>query len=143
MADLDKPPPMLLQRCLGGWRPYGSHSPAMEVALPIGQVVTATPRRGRTIPRNAAYWAGLQNAVAATESWPTAGHLHEDLKRLCGYVDYYYNALSKREETRTQSTSFGSMSEPEFALYFRMAQMRFAQQMGFDPWEKEAFGWQP
>jgi hypothetical protein len=136
MADLDKPPPLLLQRCPGGWKPYGAYSPAMEADLPIGQVVTATPRRGRTLPRNAAYWAGLQAAVAATEAWPTAAHLHEDLKRLCGYVDHYHNPLTGRDEIRPQSTAFARMSEAEFAVYFRMAQMRFAQRMGFDAWER-------
>ena len=133
----DKAPAILVQKCPTGWRPYGPHSGVMIDGLLMGQVATLTPRKGRTLPRNAAYWAGLQQAVAATDAWPTAAHLHEDLKRLCGYVDFYTNPLTGREEIRPQSTAFAAMSESEFAAFFALAQMRFAQKMGFDPWRAE------
>ena len=79
----------------------------------------------------------MMTAVKATDAWPTPDHLHQDLKRLCGYVDWYANPLTGRDEMRVQSTAFAKMSEAEFALYFRMAQMRFTEKMGFDPWQKE------
>lgn len=132
----DKAPPILLQKTPDGLRPYAQHSPEMLAELPMGQVLTASPRKNRTPPRNAAYWAGLQQAVKATDAWPRPDHLHEDLKRLCGYVDLYINPLTGREEVRVQSTAFAKMSEAEFALYFRMAQMRFIQKMHFDPWSE-------
>lgn len=134
----DKAPDMLLQITPSGIMPYALHSDAMLAGLPMGQVLTATPRKGRTVPRNSAYWAGLQTAVRATDAWPTPEHLHQDLKRLCGYVDWYANPLTGRDEMRVQSTAFAKMSEAEFALYFRMAQMRFTEKMGFDPWAQEA-----
>lgn len=136
--SLDRAPDALVQRTPHGWAPYGPHSAAMIEALPLGQVCRLIPRKGRTVPRNAAYWVGLQQAVAATDAWPTAQHLHEDLKRLCGYVDHYHNPLTGRDEIRPQSTAFAKMSEAEFAAFFRLAQMRFATVMGFDPWTKEA-----
>lgn len=133
---MDKEPPILLQKTAHGLAPYGQHSAAMLDALVVGQVMTCTPRKGRTLPRNAAYWVGLQNAVAATDAWPTPKHLHEDLKRLCGYVDYYVNPLTGREEIRVQSAAFDKMGEAEFAQYFRLAQIRFIARMGFDPWQR-------
>ncbi|WP_155774100.1 hypothetical protein [Rhodovulum sp. MB263] len=81
---------------------------------------------------------GARHQAASPEicgvGWPTTRHLHDDLKRLCGYVDVYHNPLTGRDEVRVQSTAFDKMGESEFAAYFRLAQMRFAQQMGFDPW---------
>lgn len=133
----DAPPPILMQKAPRGWQPYGPHSGAMLDELPNGQVVTVKPRKGRTLPRNSAYWVGLQNAVEATDAWPTAKHLHDDLKRLCGYVDSYHNPLTGMDEIRVQSTAFDKMTEAEFATYFRQAQARFIETLGFDPWSKE------
>lgn len=134
---MDKPPPILIQKCASGLLPYGSHSAPMLDDLIVGQVLTATPRKGRTLPRNGAYWAGLNTAVKATDAWPTAQHLHDDLKRLTGYVDTYHNPLTGRDEIRAQSTAFDKMSESEFALFFRLAQARFTAKMGFDAWARE------
>lgn len=133
---MDKEPPILLQKCPGGFLPYGAHSQTMCDDLVTGQVLTCTPRKGRTLPRNAAYWVGLQKAVKATDAWPTPKHLHEDLKRLCGYVDYYHNPLTGRDEIRVQSAAFDKMDESSFAAYFRLAQLRFVSIMKFDPWQK-------
>lgn len=133
----DKPPPLLLQKCPDGLKPYGAHSLDMLDELATGQVMEAKPRKGRTNPRNSAYWVGLQTATKATEAWPTPSHLHNDLKRLCGYVDVYHNPLTGKDEVRPQSTAFDKMSESEFAAYFRLAQLKFASVMQFDPWARE------
>ena len=134
----DTAPPILMQKTPRGWMPYGGHSVDMVEDVPMWQVANLKVRKGRTLPRNSAYWAGLQKAVKATDAWPTAGHLHDDLKRLCGYVDVYHNPLTGRDEVRVQSTAFHKMSETEFAAYFRLAQMKFIAKMGFDAWEGEA-----
>lgn len=136
----DKAPDILMQKCPGGWKPYGVHSPAMVDDLPVGQVAKLIPRKGRTIPRNAAYWAGLRVAIEATDAWPTTSHLHTSLKMLCGYVDVVHNPLTGRDEVRAQSTAFDKMSEAEFAAFFRLAQLKFTERMGFDPWAREPDG---
>lgn len=130
---MQSPPALLLQKTPQGMMPYGAHSGPMLDGLIMGQVMTGTPRKGRTLPRNSAYWAGLQNAVHATDAWPTPAHLHDALKRLCGYVDFYHNPLTGREEVRVQSASFDKMGESEFAAFFSLAQLRFIEKMGFDP----------
>ena len=134
---MDKPPPILLQICPDGVKPYNRASAQQMCGFVVGQVLTATPRKGRTQPRNAAYWAGLHNAIEATDAWPTTRHLHDDLKRLCGYVDVYHNPLTGRDEVRVQSTAFDKMTESEFAAFFRLAQMKFTAKMGFDPWAEQ------
>lgn len=134
---MDKPPPILLQICPDGIKPYDRLSRDTVAELVTGQVLVCKPRKGRTLPRNAAYWVGLNNAVKATGAWPTAEHLHNDLKRLCGYVDVYHNPLTGRDEIRVQSTAFNKLTESEFAAYFRLAQMKFISAMGFDPWSHE------
>jgi hypothetical protein len=132
------PPPILIQKTPTGLAPYGVHSAAMIGDCINGQVFTAKARKGRKLPRNGAYWAGLHTAVDNLDAWPTATHLHDDLKRLCGYIDTYHNPLTGRDEVRVQSTAFNNMDESEFAAYFRLAQMRFAQKMGFDAWARKA-----
>lgn len=135
----DKPPSILIQKCPGGQlRPYGQHSGPMLDDMVTGQVMECKPRKGRSEERNSAYWAGLNAAVKATDAWPTTKHLHDDLKRLCGYVDFYHNPLTGRDEIRVQSTAFDKMSESEFAQFFRLAQTRFIGKMGFDPWSQDA-----
>lgn len=136
----DTPPPILIQKTPNGLLPYDRISAESIGDLVNGQVMVAKPRKGRTLPRNSAYWVGLNAAVKATDAWPTAAHLHHDLKRLCGYVDVYHNPLTGQDEVRVQSTSFDKMSESEFAAYFQLAQMKFISKMGFDPWERDKSG---
>lgn len=131
---MQNPPALMVQKTPQGLVPYGPHSGPVFADAVVGQVFTAKERKDRKLPRNAAYWAGLQAAVKATEAWPTAQHLHEDLKRLCGYVDVYHNPLSGKDEVRPQSTAFNRMSESDFAAFFRQAQAKFIGAMGFDPW---------
>ena len=134
---MQHPPPILVQKTPAGLMPYGAYSGPQLDALVVGQVLTCKERKNRGLPRNGAYWVGLGNAVQATDAWPTAEHLHTDLKRLCGYVDVYHNPLTRRDEVRVQSTAFNKMTESEFATYFRFAQSRFIATMGFDPWREK------
>lgn len=134
---MQNPPPLLIQMTPNGLQPYGRFS-ALHIGEAVnGQVYTAKERKGRTPPRNNAYWAGLHTAKNACDAWPTADRLHDDLKRLCGYVERYHNPLTGQDEIRVQSTAFNKMSESEFAAYFRHAQQRFIAIMGFDPWAQE------
>ncbi|WP_420003225.1 hypothetical protein [Arenibacterium sp. LLYu02] len=135
---MDKAPDILLLKTSDGLQAYGAHSaPALD-ALVIGQVLTVKPRKGRRLPRNAAYWAGLHSAIENCDVWPTPGRLHDDLKKYCGYVDEYFSPLTDNWEIRVQSTAFDKMNESEFAAYFRKAQQRFITEMGFDPWARKA-----
>lgn len=133
----DTPPAILIQKRPDGLAPYDRISAALIGDMVNGQVFTCKPRKGRTLPRNGAYWAGLRTAVQATDAWPTEKHLHDDLKRLCGYVDVYHNPLTGQDEVRVQSTAFDKMGESEFAAFFRLAQQKFIARMGFDAWERE------
>lgn len=126
-----------MQKTPHGFKPYDQYSLGVLGDDVNGQVYKLTPRKGRMIARNAAYWIGLGLAVKATDSWPTAEHLHIDLKKLCGYVEAYHNPLTEKDEIRVQSTAFDRMTESEFVAYFMLAQQRFIAKMGFDPWERE------
>ena len=133
----DKAPPLLVQKAHGTLVPYNGYTEQEMAGHVGGQVYTLKPRKGRTQPRNAAYWAGLSKAIENSDCWPTVTHLHDDLKRLCGYVQTYHNPLTGRDEVRVQSTAFDRMNESEFAAYFNLAQLRFIEIMQYDPWERE------
>jgi len=100
-------------------------------------VLTAKGSKGRKVSSTGAYWDELPVACKGCEAWPTASHLHDQLKKLCGYVESYYNPLTGNEEIRVQSTAFDKMSEADFKAYFRLAQERFIAIMGFDPWAQD------
>lgn len=134
MARMDAPPKPMVKKFAGRLMAISGFDAEALDAFPDGTEFDLTPKTKRSLPRNAAYWAGLGAAVKATDAWPTVKHLHDDLKRLCGYVDVYHNPLTGRDEVRVQSAAFDKMSEAEFRVYFQMAQMRFSQMMGFDPW---------
>lgn len=134
----DKAPDILLVKSPRGLEPYGQHSaPALEL-LASGQILTAKPRKGRGLPRNSAYWAGLHTAIDNCDAWPTPYRLHTDLKKHCGYVEEYFSPITGQWEVHVQSTAFDKMTESEFAQYFMKAQQHFVSEMGFDPWRKEA-----
>lgn len=136
MARMDAPPKPIVRLIQGRLQPVGAYdAEVLDSALPGSEFELAAISK-RYPPRNAAYWAGLGAAVKATDAWPTSKHLHDDLKRLCGYVDWYLNPLTGREEMRVQSAAFDKMNEAEFRAYFQLAQMRFAEKMGFDPWRQ-------
>lgn len=135
----DKRPPLLLIKTRDGFAPYDRLSAQIMGDAVIGQVFSCTPRKGRNGERHRAYWAGLNVAIKATEAWPTAQHLHDDLKRLCGYVTTYHNPLTGQDEIRVQSTAFDKMTESEFVAFFNFARQRFIEKMGFDPWAQDEF----
>lgn len=135
---MDAPPDILLQVCPDGIKPYDRISADLMGDMINGQVLTCKPRKGRTKPRNGAYWVGLNIAVKATDAWPTSLRLHDDLKELCGYVESHINPFTGERKIVVQSTAFGKMNESEFAAFFKLAQMKFIKIMGFDPWAQEA-----
>ena len=136
MTNYDKAPDILVQKTPNGILPYNEFSQDEIAGLANGQVFKAAPRKGRKESTNGAYWIGINTAVKATDAWPTQQHLHDDLKRLCGYVDTYHNPLKGCDEIRVQSTAFAKMSEPEFKAYFQLAQAKFIAAMDFDPWAR-------
>ena len=95
--------------------------------------LTATTRRSNR--QNRMYWAILTNVVRATDRWPTAAHLHEDLLRACGFVDLRHD-LDGKPYVATDSTRFEAMKADEFAAYFDAAMPRLADAVGFDPMQE-------
>lgn len=87
----------------------------------------------RSIPHHRAYWKALSLVVENDDKlWPTAEHLHDALKRACGYVTVIYD-LSGKPFLTTDSTGFDAMTQDEFRAYFDRAMAKLAEAVGYDP----------
>jgi len=86
----------------------------------------------RSLPQQRAYWKALSLVAENDDRWATAEHLHDALKRACGYVTVIHDLAGKPFLT-TDSTGFDAMTQDEFRGYFDRAMAKLAEAVGYDP----------
>lgn len=86
----------------------------------------------RSIPQHRAYWKALTLVADNDERWGSTEHLHDALKRACGYVTVTHG-LDGKPFVTTDSTAFDAMKQDEFAAYFKKAMAKLAEAVGYDP----------
>lgn len=133
MAKRSVPAPQVEVGPGGRLVPLTAFDAAMVGQLPRGRVYNLTRAiGGRSSKQNRLYWSILQAVVDATAIVPTAGHLHEQLVRGCGYVCPVLNVLTGRYEESRDSTAFDAMPQDEMNLYFEAAVARLSEALGID-----------
>lgn len=132
MAKRDKRPAPIVRKDHIGLSPVDAFFAEAIDADPIGTEYDLVKRTKRSNPQNSLYWVTLHHVVQATDIWPTAEHLHDALKRACGFLTVNYD-LHGREFITTDSTAFDAMSHDEFKFYFDRAMEKLADRVGFDP----------
>ncbi len=130
----DKPPSIIVQKTVNGLRAVSGFDAERLDVEPIGAEYDLVRRSRRSNPQQSTYWAGLHLAVEATGNWPTASHLHEDLKLMCGFRRQAVDWETGEVFTTLDSTAFDAMTQEEFSVYFNAAQAKFAEHYAFDPW---------
>lgn len=133
MAKQDKAPSPIVRKTARGLSPISAFDAERLMSDPLGTEYDLVKRSRRSNPQNSLYWSVLGSVVRATGKWPTANHLHNELKLICGYrmqiVDWKTGALS----IAVDSTAFDAMSADEFRVYFDLAMQKLTEHLGFDP----------
>lgn len=132
MSKKDKRPAPIVRKEKRGLSPVDAFFAEQIIADPIGTEYDLVKRSKRSNPQNSLYWVVLGNVVNATGKWPTAEHLHDALKRVCGFVTINHD-LNGNEFITTDSTSFEAMNADEFRTYFDHAMEKLADAIGYDP----------
>ena len=133
MSRRDKAPPPIVRKTLRGLSAVSAFDAEQFVNDPVGTEYDLVKRTKRSNPQNSLYWSTLTRVVIATGKWPSAEHLHHELKLICGYrmtvVDWKTGEVSQAVD----STAFDQMSADEFRAYFDLAMQNLAEHVGFDP----------
>ena len=133
MAHRDKPPAPIVRKSPRGLSPVTGWDAELILADAPGTEYDLVKRSKRSNPQNSLYWVTLGNVCRATGKWPTAAHLHHELKLVCGFkmtvVDWETGEVSQAVD----STAFDAMSADEFRVYFDAAMEKLAEHIGFDP----------
>lgn len=115
-----------------GIAPVSGFDQEQLMGFPIGAEFKLVRMNKRSSLQNRTYWKALSLACEATEKWPTPEHLHDALKRACGYVTVNHD-MSGRPFVTTDSTAFDAMNQDEFKAYFDKAMAKLSEAVGFDP----------
>lgn len=115
-----------------GIAPVSGFDQEQLMGFPIGAEFKLVRMNKRSIPQHRAYWKALSLVCESTNQWPTPEHLHDALKRTCGYVTVNHD-MSGRPFVTTDSTAFDAMNQDEFKAYFDKAMAKLSEAVGFDP----------
>lgn len=116
-----------------GLRPHRSWDAEALSDDPLGteyelvKVVRRKPRQHRT------YWRALGLVVKATNRWPTAEHLHDEIKLACGYYRKAANLVTGEIMLIPDSTAFDKMDQEQWQLFMDEAMRLISVECGFDP----------
>lgn len=133
MAKRDKISPPIVTKTARGLSAVSAFDAERLMSDPAGTEYDLVKRTKRSNPQNGLYWQTLTQVIRATGKWPTAEHLHHELKLVCGYrmtvVDWDTGEVSQAVD----STAFDQMKPDEFKAYFDLAMSKLAEHIGFDP----------
>jgi hypothetical protein len=71
--------------------------------------------------------------VKATNRWPSAEHLHDELKLACGFYRKAANLATGEIMLIPDSTAFDKMTQDEWQTYMDQAMKLLSSECGYDP----------
>lgn len=113
--------------------PVSQYDAEIIEAAGFGVEYDMKPRSKRSIQHDRLYRKMLARIVEATGKWPTADHLHHDLKLTCGYVTKARNLSTGEIIEVVDSIAHNKMTRAEFMVYFENAVAVLANELGCDP----------
>jgi hypothetical protein len=133
MMSQDKAPPPMAVKTEKGLRPARAwdaealSADPMNTEYELVRVTRRKPKQHRT------YWRALSLVVKSTDRWPTAEHLHDELKLACGYYRKAANLATGEIMLIPDSTAFDKMKQEDWQQYMDRAMELIAQECGIDP----------
>ena len=134
---MSEKPPIRATKTVSGFVPYDRLSEQEIACLSRGTICKLAPFKGRSNPQLGWYWVVLAEAVEATGKWPTAKHLHDDLKLTLGYVRKAVNLNTGEIHLVPDSIAFDRMCDADFKFYLKQVEWVFSEKLGIDIKEVE------
>jgi len=131
----DKAPAPIVRKTARGLSPVDAFDADRIIADAPGTEYDLVKRVRRSFPQHKLYWAMLDRVVKATGKWPTAEHLHANLKLLCGFSYPLVNWDTGEVAVAVDSIAFDKMDQAQFQIYFDAAVEKLSEHLGFDPLE--------
>ena len=129
----DKPPAPIVALTKDGLRPLDAMDAQDIMTQPIGTEFDLVKRSKRSWKQLRTYWKALGIVVANDARWPTAEHLHDDLKHSCGYVRKSVNLKTGEIKEVVDSIALNEMKQDDFNEYMKISLAFLAEYIGYDP----------
>lgn len=133
MAKREKQPHIEVVMTPRGLRPFTSFDAEAMVALTLGHTFELVPVTKRSNRQLRTYWKALGLVVKTTQRWPTAEHLHDELKWACGFRSKFVDWETGEVRERPDSIALDKMDHAEFCNFMDQAMAKLADAIGFDP----------
>lgn len=129
-----KPPITVKLNGQGGLSPLTAYDAEELASAPASAVYDLVHVSKRSRPHLKYYWTILHEVVEATGKWPTAKHLHVDLKWALRYYQVQVSEFGGVFYV-PDSVAVNRMNQKEFTVYFNQAMEEIARAIGTDPLE--------
>lgn len=123
---------IIVRKTPKGLQPVSGFDAELLMGKPFGTEFRVTSLTKRSLPQQRTYWKALSEVCRATDTWASPEHLHDALKRACGYITVNV-MLDGSEFVTTDSTAFDAMGADQFKAYFDKAMEKLTDAVGFDP----------
>jgi hypothetical protein len=133
MTKRDKPPAPMVVRTDKGLRPARPWDAEDLSSDPIGTEYELHKISRRRPKQHRTYWRALSLVVKATNRWPDAEHLHDELKLACGFYRKAANLATGEIMLIPDSTAFDKMDQDQWQKFMDRAMELIAAECGFDP----------
>lgn len=133
MAKREKAPHIEVVMTPKGLRPHTSFDAEAMVALALGHTFELVPVSKRSDRQLRTYWKALGMAVKATGKWPSAEHLHDEIKFTLGYRKMIADLKTGAVHAIPDSVALDKMDHPTFCKFMDDAMALLSDACGFDP----------
>lgn len=133
MAKREKAPHIEVVKTPQGLRPHLAYDEEKLVAVSLGHVFELVPVTKRSNRQLRTYWKALGLAVKATGKWPSAEHLHDDIKFTLGYRRLVADLKTGEVSEIVDSVALDKMEHEAFCAFMNEAMKLLAETVGFDP----------
>lgn len=133
MAKRERPPHIEVVMTPRGLRPHLPDDAEKMVSIPLGNTFELVPLTKRSNRQLRTYWKALGIAVKATNKWPTAEHLHDEIKFTLGYRKLVADLRTGEVAEMVDSIALDKMDHETFCAFMNQAMELLADAVGFDP----------
>jgi len=128
----DKLPHAIVRRGPRGLSPVSAYDAEALMAFPNSTEFELVPIVSRSRKQLGTYWMMLRRVVNATDAWPSAVYLSDEIKITLGYRHQLADMRTGEIHTSVDSIALDAMTQAEFSAFFDQAQKLLTEKLGFD-----------